>query len=144
MHRATEWRHKNPEKAKAYSRAYYHKHREKKLKEHANWCEHNYPWTMWNMAKHRARREGLEFSIVVSDIVIPDVCAYLQIPLTTLRGRGRYWSNASLDRIDNTKGYTKDNIEVISNRANVMKNNATKQELVIFADAVLKRFKYGM
>jgi len=39
----------------------------------------------------------------------------------------------SLDRIDSRKGYTKDNIQVISNKANILKNDATLSELKMFA-----------
>lgn len=43
----------------------------------------------------------------------------------------------SIDRIDATKGYTKDNIQVISKQANAMKWDSTKEELVEFAKGVL-------
>jgi hypothetical protein len=36
----------------------------------------------------------------------------------------------SIDRIDNNKGYTKDNIMVISRRANILKKDATFDELI--------------
>jgi len=34
-----------------------------------------------------------------------------------------------LDRIDNNKGYIKDNVWVISRKANTIKNNASLEEL---------------
>jgi hypothetical protein len=39
----------------------------------------------------------------------------------------------SLDRVDNSKGYTKDNVWVISQLANKMKNNASLDQLRCFA-----------
>jgi hypothetical protein len=47
----------------------------------------------------------------------------------------------SLDRIVPSKGYTKDNVEVISQLANTMKNNASPELLINFAEEVLRRHK---
>jgi hypothetical protein len=90
---------------------------------------------MWKNAKHRAKWDynDMEFTLQPEDISIPDVCPYLQIPFIPLDKRLSY----SLDRIDSTKGYTKDNIQVISRLANKMKNDATKEELILFAKGVL-------
>lgn len=43
----------------------------------------------------------------------------------------------SIDRIDSTKGYTVDNVQVISMLANAMKNSASAAELKMFAEWVL-------
>ena len=90
---------------------------------------------LWKQAKHRAQYDygGMEFSISVEDIIIPERCPYLDIPLVSLDKD----FSPSLDRIDSTKGYTKDNIQVISRLANIMKNNATKEQLIAFAKGVL-------
>ena len=44
---------------------------------------------------------------------------------------------ASLDRIDNSKGYIEGNVMWISWKANTMKSNATKKELKMFAEWVM-------
>ena len=44
---------------------------------------------------------------------------------------------ASLDRIDNSKGYIEGNVMWISWKANTMKSNATKKELKMFADWIM-------
>lgn len=90
---------------------------------------------MWKQAKHRAKfdYEGMEFSIAVEDIILPDTCPYLGVTLSPLDKQYGY----SLDRIDSSKGYTKDNIRVISRLANIMKNNATEEQLIAFAKGVL-------
>lgn len=95
-------------------------------------------WKMHQRAKQRCRENGREFTIVVSDIVIPDVCPVLGIPLNMNSGKsGAYRNSPSLDRKDNSKGYTKDNIQVISQLANAMKCHATNEELHKFAQWIL-------
>lgn len=50
-------------------------------------------------------------------------------------GEGKvHQASPQLDRIDNTKGYTKDNVVVVSKRANTIKNDATVQELCKVAE----------
>lgn len=83
-------------------------------------------------AKVRAKEKNLEFDIEESDIVIPDVCPILKTPFII---RTPY--TASLDKIDNTLGYVKGNIQVISRKANMMKSDASREELINFANWVL-------
>ena len=94
-------------------------------------------WKMHQRAKQRAKSSGIEFTLEVSDIVIPTLCPILGIPIFCHTGRpGGEKNSPSLDRIDNSKGYTKDNIQIISHLANVMKASATTDELIKFADWV--------
>lgn len=86
---------------------------------------------MLTRAKTRAKRKGIPFDLQVSDIVIPDTCPVLGIKLVfgeSLVGKPVDGS-PSLDRIDNTLGYTKDNVVVVSLRANQLKRDATLDEL---------------
>ena len=90
---------------------------------------------MYRRAKSRAKSKGLEFSITKEDIIIPAACPILRCPLVVHKGKsGAFPDSPSLDRIDNNKGYTPDNIWVISQKANMMKANASEQELKLFAD----------
>lgn len=92
-------------------------------------------------AKKRAKEKGLEFSITEEDIVLPEVCPYIKEPLQLRANRGQGREHVySLDRIDSSKGYTPDNIEVISHLANSMKSNATKEQLIEFAKTIMSRF----
>ena len=85
---------------------------------------------LYKNAKRRAKDKGLEFTIESSDIVVPEICPVLGIPLNKNRGgRSHMSTSPSIDRVDSNKGYTKDNIQVISHRANNLKNNATLEEL---------------
>lgn len=86
--------------------------------------------------KCRCKRDGLEFDLEEKDIVVPEVCPVLNIPIKRNDGSGWHNDSPSVDRIDNNRGYTKDNIRVISNRANRLKCDATLEELeLILADA---------
>jgi hypothetical protein len=79
-------------------------------------------------AKARANRDGLSFNLKREDIVIPDVCPVLGIPLY-VGDRNQHDNAPSLDRKDSTQGYIKSNVVVISYRANRIKNDATIEEL---------------
>lgn len=90
------------------------------------------PLTVWlNRIKRRARENGVEFELTVDDLVIPDVCPLLGIPL--IRGRHNSPNMPSLDRLDPDRGYVKGNVRVISFLANAMKRDATKEQLLLFA-----------
>ena len=89
-------------------------------------------------AKQNSKDKGLEFNISVEDIIIPSHCPYLNIPLLTEQGSHHSKSYYSIDRIDSSKGYIKGNIQIISLLANTMKNDATTEQLVMFANNILK------
>lgn len=92
-------------------------------------------WKMVQRAKRRALVSGLDFDISLEDIVIPDACPILGIPLNMNSGRpGAFKNSPSLDRKDNSKGYTKDNVWVISQQANAMKGASNNCELKRFAE----------
>jgi hypothetical protein len=92
-------------------------------------------------ARLSARVRGLEFSITTDDIIIPIYCPYLGVELTVKSGQGRLPTNPSIDRIDNDKGYVKGNVQVISLLANKMKAEASLDQLVVFAENILRLHK---
>jgi hypothetical protein len=142
-----------------YNREYYLKNREKRLQDMKNYHERikhtetyqersartrfKYREThperiIFLSAKARAERDGFDFSIDYEDIKIPTVCPLMGIALTNIRGKGRVQTNPSLDRIDSSKGYIKGNIQVISELANRMKQDATSEQLIAFAKGILQ------
>lgn len=89
----------------------------------------NFSQELFTGAKGRAKKAGLEFSLSVEDIKIPAYCPLLGIKLIKGSVDGRVTDNSpSIDRKDSKRGYTKDNIWIISYRANRIKNDATFQE----------------
>lgn len=90
--------------------------------------------------RKRARYIKVDFNLEESDIYIPEVCPILGLSIKRGENKKPEEYSPSVDRIDPSKGYTKGNVQVISNKANAMKNNATPEELRMFAKWVLKTF----
>ena len=86
---------------------------------------------LWSNLKASAKKRGIPFTLTLSDmdeIGIPIVCPILGIPLYFHRDKVEN-DSISFDRIDSTKGYSVDNIIVISYRANKLKSDATFDEM---------------
>lgn len=79
------------------------------------------------------------------DIIVPEYCPFFKTKLDyrpKRRGKGEDGltkNNYSIDRIDNSKMYTKGNVWVISRLANTMKNDSTLSELKTFSVNVIKQ-----
>lgn len=83
--------------------------------------------------KSQAKKMGIEFNLEEKDLVLPEFCPILGIPL--YKSYGTITNNSySIDRIDPSKGYVRGNVQVISARANTIKNNGTPEELRKIAD----------
>lgn len=103
----------------------------------SQWRSNTTPKTRISYLLSRLRTKctkgDIEFDLTVDDLIIPDRCPILDIPLVFGNDNstctGPTDNSPSVDRIDPSKGYTKDNIVVVSQRANRIKNNATIQEL---------------
>lgn len=90
---------------------------------------------MLSGARLRAKRRGLPFNITLEDVPIPDKCPILGIPLIV--GNSKPSGNSpSLDRFDPCLGYVKGNVWVISQRANMLKNNGTLEEFKLLVQAL--------
>ena len=127
----TQWRLDNPEKSGQYSR---------------NWRAKN-PIKYWLMTvRNCAKQRGLEFSITEVDLLIdgklPEFCPVLGVKLDYSKGprfgRNTRLNVASIDRIDNMKGYIPGNVVVVSLRANYLKKDATLAELQALAEFYTK------
>ena len=152
--------HKNPEKLKAYkkqyAKKYYIKNKDaikakvkayvkrlgqayidKKTIEVIERNTNNPEKYIYIRLKTRAKQQNTPFNLTLEDIKIPDKCPILKKEILTdfkVKGKkGPTDNSPSVDRIDNTKGYVKGNIQIICNLANSMKRNATPEELLQFA-----------
>lgn len=94
----------------------------------AKWRRLNREASMLAAAKARAKKRGWKFNIDVSDIIIPERCPILDIPLAFTEGKQNEGTPA-LDRINNFKGYVKGNVQVISHKANRHKADLSVEDI---------------
>jgi hypothetical protein len=150
----TTWYEKNKDKQKEYSKKYREEHKEEYLAKarkrtaqwrldnpgkdkilHAEWRKKNPKKHMIARSKSMAKFRGIEFTITEEDIEIPTHCPILGIELKQAKGYSD--GSASLDRVDNNKGYIPGNVKVISQRANILKSSGTAEEHLKIAEYIL-------
>lgn len=94
-----------------------------------------------NASKQRASTKQREHSLTLQDIKelypIDNKCPVFGFELE-FNNAGFRETSPSLDRIDSTRGYTRDNVQVISWKANRLKGYATVEDLEILV-AFLKQ-----
>jgi hypothetical protein len=95
--------------------------------------------TVFQNCEARVKRDGVhEWSLDFDTFEFPEYCKYLGLKLDYGYGKGSIQPNSpSFDRIDSTKGYVAGNVEVVSNKANTMKSDASPDELVKMAESIL-------
>ena len=102
--------------------------REKYCEKYEKYERERHPqWSLFRNAKGRSKRYNLPFTLKIEDIVIPEFCPVLGIKLRKASGKMDDFS-PTLDRLNPKLGYTKENICVMSNRANRMKSNGSIEE----------------
>lgn len=120
----------NKSKYKLYPEYYIEYNRQRKHKNPAKW--------LLNTAKARARKKGTECTITLADIVVPEFCPILGIPIFSSDGKVGP-NSPSIDRVDTSKGYIPGNVAVISHRANQIKSDMTPEiarNIVRYFDAL--------
>lgn len=95
------------------------------------WRSENPGRYLWLQARYRAKKRNVYFEITPKDVVVPDYCPVMGIRMVMGNGKksGPTPNSPTLDRIDPSKGYTPENVWVISWRANILKGDATIEEL---------------
>lgn len=109
------------------------------------WHKKNPHVNILRSLKHRAKKKGMEFNLTKEDIAIPEYCPILGIKLESHVGEGvgARFDSPSVDRIDNSLGYTKGNVWIISRLANAMKSEANPEQLIKFAKWVIFNYVEG-
>lgn len=92
------------------------------------WQKANPMKTQLYRIKSKCNKTGIDFDLTPEDVIVPDRCPVLDIPI---KHNDRLQDDSpSIDRIDPNGGYTKDNIIVVSWKANRLKSNANFIELI--------------
>lgn len=95
-----------------------------------------------NAIRCRAKANNFPFNLTVEDLVIPEVCPALNIPIHQSWGSVDVEANKdncpSVDRVIPSLGYVKHNVRIISARANRIKTNSTPEELWLVFDYALR------
>ena len=90
-----------------------------------------------NASKQRASKYNREHTITLDDIKnkypVDGKCPVFGIELQ-FNSTGFRDNSPSIDRIDSLKGYTVDNIQIISWKANSIKRNASLEELTLLVN----------
>ena len=109
-------------------------------------------YDMRSGARDRAKKNKIPFDLTTQDLrdIITDSCPILGIKFELNKhdkkwGKGKNknnWQNSpSLDRIVPDKGYTKDNVIIVSFMANSIKNQATPDQIQKVATFYKKLYK---
>tara|TARA_B110000977_G_scaffold174294_1_gene228037 strand:- start:45 stop:509 length:465 start_codon:yes stop_codon:yes gene_type:complete len=143
------WYIKNKEKSNAACKAYYEANKEsihKKAIEYSREYRAD-PLTFFTRCvphyKRQAKLKGCEFNLtkeyLESIFPLNNLCPILKIKMSkSMQRHNLFYSSASLDRIDNLKGYIKGNVHFISRKANTMKSDASITELKLFSSWISK------
>lgn len=100
-------------------------------------------WMMYKVIKQRCKANGREFVMTWDGFITAwpedNKCPVFGFELQH-GDDGEYGRNnsPSVDRIDSSRGYSDDNIQIISKLANTMKQNATEEQLLMFAEWITK------
>lgn len=127
---------KNKKELLEKQKLYYLENIEDRRAYNRQYANENIARKMLHAAKSRTVEKNLprcDLSIEDIEYLIPEFCPILGMRLK--RGIGTTCPESpTLDRIIPELGYTKGNIQVISSKANIMKSNASNEELLRFAD----------
>lgn len=92
---------------------------------------------LWKKTKKYCNENNYFFDLKMEDIIIPELCPYLEVSLTTDVKNENLDNFYTLDRINTRLGFNKKNIIVISKLASEMKNNCENEILIKFAKNIL-------
>lgn len=99
------------------------KHEKVKARQYCHTClkrqyrERNPMQAAYSNLKHNAKRRGKEFTLTIEEFIL--FCTETEY----MKNKGRNVHSYTIDRIDDIKGYTRDNIQVLTNHDNNVKRH---------------------
>jgi hypothetical protein len=125
----------------------------KKIHEYRN-TESGFWVSVWNNLVGNSKNRGLSVSITKDDIQDlwkrqNGLCAItgfqMELAKSQKTSRARSFSpyRLSIDRIDNSAGYTKDNIRIVCAYVNIMRMDMTDAQLKFWCEAITKGMNNG-
>ena len=129
---------------KAKARQYYEENKEHLLQEAKvkRTGKEGYIKTMLHSARNRAKKKGWDFDLDLEELlsIAPDHCPVDGLPFDWKRrlddDRTLPLTVPSLDRIDSSRGYTKDNVMIIGDKWNRWKSNMNLDNLELLIQYV--------
>jgi hypothetical protein len=144
IQRSREYKKAHPEKIKEYKKRYAQKHKEQirayrlknKDRRKYRYSSLDKRFLKWQSG---AKYRNIGWEITLGDINrIPMICHYTKIPLVLELGK---YNTISLDRLDSSKGYTKDNVVFCCSAINKMKMDLEFKQFIEFCNLVSENSK---
>lgn len=135
------WYAKNKEKVKAERKRFYSKNKNRINKEYST--IEGFMKTLCYKTRHSSKKRKLPFDLD-PDLLLEKwneqngLCALSKFPMTHCRGKGELNYNASVDRINNHKGYTKGNTHLVCRAVNRMKSDFSLEEFMALCKGIIK------
>lgn len=109
-------------------------------------CPNEFLRTAWNRLKAYRKKQGYCVDLVLDELTDiykkqQGMCAVTHLVMTFHPEAGQSrGTNASIDRIDNDAGYTKDNVRLVCSRINLMRGNQNDGDLYWWAKTLVNKF----
>ena len=125
---------------KEYDKEYNKTNADKKKEHNKEYYKTNADACTLNLIRNRARRKGIHFDLELKDILGVTHCPVFGWELKRSQGKAQS-DSPSVDRKIPELGYVKGNIQILSQKANTMKQDATPEELIQFAEWILRTYQ---
>lgn len=132
------WKAKNPDYDKQYYRREADRHKANGAMNYRR-VKDSEPWVLlYRASKERAKTKGWEHNITPEYLqsIWPTHCPVFGLELSVCRGGKPHDASPTIDRHDSNKGYVIGNVNIVSYKANVIKNNGTAEEHRLIAEYI--------